>query len=333
MVPIKPAALGMLDFHPCQKCAAPSASLLVLFILEKLTTTAKPRKALSAQLQRMGSGQTAGGKAGFWILHFILLGVSELFWLCWQEVRKKKALWQQLCPLSTHFSSHMCAPSTHCHIVWPKAHRGKLLHIYTYIFLNQSTKVWKGRGGATKCANPPAVWVFFLPSFELPWSSMCVVTTWLCCSDNDGQELPAVGPEGNHCSFLTAPTCHWAGNGELGTLGFVLPAVTKPLCEPWATSLLISFLMTLHLPEKTVKSEICHPDTARKDPRNRVPSNLKSNFCKDLKDLPHCLHRRVILYVNACVHAHIYLKEPEWEVIKMNVKAKIRGKYLWIPPC
>lgn len=88
-------------------------------------TNIKPSIAFSAQLQGMGSRQTAGGKEGFWILHFILLGVSELFWWCWQEVGKK-ALWQQLCPLSTHFSMHMCTPSTHCHIIWPaKAHRGK----------------------------------------------------------------------------------------------------------------------------------------------------------------------------------------------------------------
>lgn len=76
------------------------------------------------------------------------------------------------------------------------------------------------------CKSPRCLGIF-LPSFELPWSSVCVVTTWLCCGDNDGQEPPAAGLQGNHRSFLTAPTCHRAGNRELGILGFVLPAVTN----------------------------------------------------------------------------------------------------------
>lgn len=227
-------------------------------------TNIKPSLAFSAQLQGMGSRQTAGGKEGFWILHFILLGVSELFWWCWQEVGKK-ALWQQLCPLSTHFSH------AHVHSQHPLPHnlasKGSQRQAYTgasafcdvwllrrgaekpggFLPFNQSMKVGKGRGGTKNVKIPqvfcsPALgitvrgfhmneWHTFQAALELHVCGDNVATP--CCSENDGQYPPAAGPR-----EISAPSWHFipatgAGNGELGILRFILPAVTKFLCEPW----------------------------------------------------------------------------------------------------
>lgn len=54
----------------------------------------------------------------------------------------------------------------------------------------------------------------------------------LCCSEKDGQYPSATGPQGNQSSFQTSHPCHRAGNGELGILGFILPAAMKFMCEP-----------------------------------------------------------------------------------------------------
>lgn len=160
---------------------------------------------------------------------------------------------------------HMCTPSTHCHIIWPaKAHRGKptLVPLHSAMFdcldggaekpggflpFNQNMKVGKGRGGAKNVKIPqvfcsPALgitvrgfhmneWHTFQAALELHVCGDNVATP--CCSENDGQYPPAAGPR-----EISAPSWHFipatgAGNGELGILRFILPAVTKFLCEPW----------------------------------------------------------------------------------------------------
>lgn len=87
---------------------------------------------------------------------------------------EKKALWQQLCPLSMHFSTHVCTPDTHCHVIWPaKARRDKPtlvpLHfamrdcldgrqkspfIVVFFFLVPVERAGKGRGETKQCATP-----------------------------------------------------------------------------------------------------------------------------------------------------------------------------------
>lgn len=130
----------------------------------------------------MGSRQTAGGKEGFWILRFILLGVSELFWLCWHEVQKKKKPYGSSSVPSLPTSARTCALPAHT------AHslaKGSQRQAFIYIYLNQSIKVRKGRGGATKCANPPVVWVFFSPALSclgapcVWWQRGCAVVTMM----------------------------------------------------------------------------------------------------------------------------------------------------------
>lgn len=237
----------------------------------------------------------------------------------------------------------MCTPSTHCHIIWPaKAHRGKPtlvpLHFAMFdcldgrqksppppppLFFNQSMKVGKGRRREKKKVQIPQV--FFSPflgiavrSFRMnEWHSSQAAlelhvcgdnVAVLCCSKNDGQYPPAAGPQGNQCFFLTSHTCHWAGNGELGILGFILPAVTKSLCEPWVPCSSVSGWLFTYQKEQGNWRFAILTLPGRAQCMQQSSNNFKCNFCKDLKDRPRCLHGRVILYVNACVHAYIYIK-------------------------
>lgn len=95
--------------------------------------------------------------------------------------KKKSLMAAALSPLCPLLLAHVRSRHTLPHSLA----KGSQRQAFIYIYLNQSIKVRKGRGGATKCANPPVVWVFFSPALSclgapcVWWQRGCAVVTMM----------------------------------------------------------------------------------------------------------------------------------------------------------